>query len=107
MGAGIVSVLLHNLPYNGAWLYWISVVLFALNAVLFRALSMISLFRYAMYRGLWTAMIHHPVVPLFLGAFPIGLATIVEMIPLLCVPIWGNWVAHFVSREKLRQQKLS
>ncbi|KAB5533498.1 voltage-dependent anion channel [Coniochaeta sp. 2T2.1] len=36
-------------------------------------------------------MIHHPVVPLFLGAFPMGLATIVEMIVLVCVPAWGSW----------------
>ena len=28
MGAGIVSILLHNLPYNAVWLYWISIVFF-------------------------------------------------------------------------------
>ncbi|PON20639.1 sulfite transporter Ssu1 [Trichoderma gamsii] len=28
MGTGIVSILLHNLPYNGTWLYWVSVIFF-------------------------------------------------------------------------------
>ncbi|KAH7014790.1 voltage-dependent anion channel [Ilyonectria destructans] len=91
MGTGIVSILLHNLPYNGAWLYWISVIIFALNVLLFTIFSFISVLRYFTYPGLWTAMVRHPVVPLFIGAFPMGLATIIEMIVLVCVPAWGHW----------------
>ncbi len=97
MGTGMVSILLHDLPYNGAWLYWISVVIFALNVLLFVIFSSISAVRYLMYPGLWTTMIRHPVVPLFLGAFPIGLATIIEMIVLVCVPVWGPWAITLVS----------
>ncbi|KAH7141545.1 voltage-dependent anion channel-domain-containing protein, partial [Dactylonectria estremocensis] len=91
MGTGIVSILLHNLPYNGTWLYWISVIIFALNVLLFAIFLFISVLRYFTYPGLWTVMIRHPVVPLFLGAFPMGLATIIEMIVLVCVPVWGHW----------------
>ncbi|PON22912.1 sulfite transporter Ssu1 [Trichoderma gamsii] len=91
MGTGIVSILLHNLPYNGAWLYWISVIFFCLNLFLFILFTFISALRYLINPGLFMTMIRHPGVPLLLGAFPIGLATIVEMIVLVCVPAWGSW----------------
>lgn len=97
MGTGIVSILLHNLPYNGAWLYWISVIFFCLNLFLFILFTFISALRYLINPGLFMTMIRHPGVPLLLGAFPIGLATIVEMIVLVCVPAWGSWAVTLVS----------
>lgn len=36
-------------------------------------------------------MINHPVQSLFTGTFPMGLATIVNMIVFVCVPAWGHW----------------
>lgn len=91
MGTGIVSILLHNLPYNGIWLYWISVVIFCLNILLFTLFLVISMTRYLMFRGLFVYMIHHPVQSLFTGTFPMGLATIVNMVVFVCVPAWGAW----------------
>lgn len=67
MGTGIVSILLQNLPYNGSWLYWISVVVFAFNVFLFILFSVISLARYTLFRGIWTTMLNHPTQSLFLG----------------------------------------
>jgi tellurite resistance protein TehA-like permease len=67
MGTGIVSNLLYNLPYNGTWLYWISVCLFALNVVLFLLFTAISVARYTIFRGVWAAMLRHPVQSLFIG----------------------------------------
>ena len=67
MGTGIVSILLHNLPYNGTWLYWISVIVFALNVFLFLLFTLISLARYTLFPGLWTTMLNHPTQSLFLG----------------------------------------
>ncbi|KAI9747521.1 MAG: Aspartokinase, partial [Chaenotheca gracillima] len=90
MGTGIVSILLHNLPYNGVWLYWISVVVFALNVLLFMTFLLISALRYLVYPEIWVAMIRHPAQSLFLGTFPMGLATIVNMIVFVCVPAWGT-----------------
>ncbi|EHK18278.1 uncharacterized protein TRIVIDRAFT_158830 [Trichoderma virens Gv29-8] len=91
MGTGIVSILLHNLPYNGAWLHYISIIFFVLNLALFVLFTFISALRYLIYPGLFMTMIRHPAVPLLLGAFPIALSTIVEMIVLVCVPAWGSW----------------
>lgn len=70
MGTGIVSILLHNLPYNCHCLYWISVVVFALNVILFTLFSLISLARYSLFRGMWTVMLNHPTQSLFLGMYP-------------------------------------
>lgn len=69
MGTGIVSILLHNLPYNGRWLYWISVVIFCFNILLFVVFLLISLARYSLFKGIWNAMIRHPVQSLFLGEY--------------------------------------
>jgi tellurite resistance protein TehA-like permease len=95
MGTGIVSLLLHNLPYNGTWLYWISVVIFALNVLLFITGSIISILRYTLYPEIFLAMIKHPVQSMFIGTFPMGLATIINMFCLVCVPAWGEWARYF------------
>lgn len=95
MGTGIVSTLLNVLPYNGCWLRWISIVIFALNVFLFIAGCILSLIRYTMYPKTIRAVIFHPVQAMFLGAFPMGLSTIVNMFCLVCVPAWGTWAAEF------------
>jgi tellurite resistance protein TehA-like permease len=91
MGTGIASILLHNLPYNGDWLYWLSVIVFCLNVGLFCTFLAISILRYTMFRGLFMTMIRHPVQSLFCGTFPMGLATIVNMVVFVCVEHWGPW----------------
>jgi C4-dicarboxylate transporter/malic acid transport protein len=91
MGTGIVSILLHNLPYSGMWLYWISVVIFCLNILLFLSFLAISVVRYTYFRGLFQFMISNPVQSLFTGTFPMGLATIVNMVVFVCVPASGHW----------------
>lgn len=103
MGTGIASILLHNLPYNGRWLYWISVVIFCLNILLFVLFTIISLMRYIMFPGLFMFMVRHPVQSLFLGTIPMGLATIINMVVFVCVPAWGHpaiilaWVLWWID----------
>lgn len=107
MGTGIVSILLHNLPYNGAWLYWISVVLFALNVLLFLSFLFISGLRYTLYPEIWFAMIKHPAQSLFVGTFPMGLATIVNMMAFVCVPAWGPGTVTFISPDANAERNAS
>lgn len=90
MGTGITSILLYNLPYNAHWLQDISYVIFALNVLLFITFTTISLLRYTLYPGIWAAMIRNPAQSLFIGTFPMGSATIVNMVALVCVPAWGG-----------------
>jgi tellurite resistance protein TehA-like permease len=95
MGTGIVSILLHNLPYNGVWLYWISVTIFGLNVLLFSMGCIMSVLRYTLYPEIFWVMITHPVQSMFIGTFPMGLATIVNMFVFVCVPAWGEWTRYF------------
>ncbi|OAA61376.1 C4-dicarboxylate transporter/malic acid transport protein [Cordyceps fumosorosea ARSEF 2679] len=93
MGTGIVSILLHNLPYNAQWLQYISYAIFALNVVLFTTFLAISILRYTLYPEIWTAMIDHPGQSLFLGCFPMGFATIINMMIFACGH-WGSGLIH-------------
>lgn len=94
MGTGIVSILLNTLPYNGNWLYWISVVVFAFNVLLFMVFLLVSILRYILYPEIFPVMVTHPTQSLFLGTFPMGLATIINMICFVCVPAWGPWAGY-------------
>lgn len=94
MGTGIVSILLHNLPYSAGWVYWVSVAFFVLNVVLLVAFTLVSVARYALYPQIWGLMVRHPTQSLFLGTFPMGLATVVNMVVLVGVPAWGAGAAH-------------
>ncbi|KAI9669487.1 MAG: Plasma membrane sulfite pump involved in sulfite metabolism [Trizodia sp. TS-e1964] len=90
MGTGIVSILLHKMPYNSQWLYWPSVILFAFNIIIFVLALAISILRYSLYPEIWAVMIRHQTQSLFIGAFPMALATIVNMVVFVCVPAWGD-----------------
>lgn len=68
-----------------------SVVFFVVNVALFVIFTCISVIRYTMYPEIWGAMIRHPTQSLFLGTFPMGFATIVNMVVFVCVPSWGPW----------------
>ncbi|KAJ5573205.1 hypothetical protein N7450_010189 [Penicillium hetheringtonii] len=94
MSTGIVSALLHNLPYNGVGVYWISVIIFALNVFLFVLGCIMTSLRYTLYPEIFKVMITHPVQSMFIGTFPMGLATIINMICFVCVPAWGDWARY-------------
>lgn len=91
MGTGVVSLLLYSLPYPAPWLYYLSIAVFCLNILLFAIFLLLSLLRYTLYPSLWLAMVRHPAQSLFLGTFSMGFATILNMLVLVCVPLWGPW----------------
>lgn len=91
MGTGIVSLLFITIPFQANWLYWLSVVFFVLNAILFTCAFTISILRYGLYPEIWSVMIRDPTNSLFLGTIPMGFATLVESWYFLCCPYWGHW----------------
>lgn len=95
MGTGIVANLLEGMPYNAAWLYWLSIVFFVLNTILFTLAFLTSVVRYTLYPEIWGVMIRDPINSLFLGTIPMGFATLIEMWVSVCVPVWGPWAATF------------
>ena len=96
MGTGIVSTLLHQLPYQFSGLGVLSNVVFVLNVFLFTLFLGVSVARYALWPKVWWAMLYHPQQSLFVGTFSMGFATIVNMLALSCVPAWGQNFAWFV-----------
>jgi tellurite resistance protein TehA-like permease len=103
MGTGVLSTLLHQLPYNEIWLYWLSVILFVLNLILFIIAISFSILRYVMYPATWKAMLKHPVQPFALAMMPMAFATLINMTVYVCVPIWGHlfvlisWIMWWVD----------
>ncbi|KAL2873553.1 Plasma membrane sulfite pump involved in sulfite metabolism [Colletotrichum sp. CLE4] len=96
MGTGIVSVLLHNLPYNATWIsHGLAVTFFVLNIALFTVFTVITVLRYALYPEIWKAMVIHPAQSMFLGCFPMGFATIINIMVFVCAPAWGQWVVNW------------
>jgi tellurite resistance protein TehA-like permease len=70
-------------------------VVFAFNTLLFAAALLISCVRYILWPKVWCIMIHDPHHSLFLGAVPIGFATIINMFFYVCVPAWGRSASYF------------
>lgn len=95
MGTGIVSILLITIPFKSRWLYWISVIFFVLNTLLFSAAFLTSVLRYTLYPEIWSVMIADETNSLFLGTIPMGFATLVECWIFLCVPYWEAWSITF------------
>ena len=95
MSTGVISILLHQLPYNRHWLRVISVIFFVLNLVLFLLFTFLSCLRYVLYPRIFPAVLRHPHQSLFLATFPVGLATLINMTIIVCAPAWGHGLATF------------
>jgi len=96
MGTGVVAVIFSTIPFEARWLYWMSIIFFALNTLLFSLALGISILRYTIWPEIWTVMIEDPNNSLFLGTVPMGFATLIEMWVHVCVPAWGEWAAYLV-----------
>jgi tellurite resistance protein TehA-like permease len=91
MGTGIVSLLFITIPFKASWLYWLSVIFFGLNTLLFFSALSMSILRYTLYPEIWAVMIADSTNSLFLGTVPMGFATLVESWIFLVIPYWGRW----------------
>ncbi|KAF2279962.1 C4-dicarboxylate transporter/malic acid transport protein [Westerdykella ornata] len=94
MGTGIVSILLQFFstiyPRHEPLLRILSIIFFVLNVFFFAVISVTTILRYSLYPQTWLLMVRHPVQSLFLGAIPMGFATIINMFVNVCVPAWGG-----------------
>ncbi|KAI9068272.1 hypothetical protein FKP32DRAFT_1600624 [Trametes sanguinea] len=80
MGTGVVSALLHNLPYDNDSLALkvAALVVFLINLVLFVFVCTCTVLRYIMFPEVWHLMLTHPAQSLFIGCFPMGAATLIN-----------------------------
>lgn len=95
MGTGIVAVLMSSVPFHTPVLYYLSIVFFLLNVVIFGLALITSILRYSLYPEIWRVMIQDPTNSLFLATIPMGFATLIEMWVFICVPRWGHWAISF------------
>lgn len=96
MGTGIVSIIFISIPWQSYqdWLWYLSLIFFLLNTVLFALAFLTSLLRYTLYPEIWGVMIRDPVNSLFLATIPMGFATLIEGWVFLLVPRWGVWARY-------------
>jgi len=96
MGTGIVSLVLPKLPLPGT--VAVGEGLWVLNMTLFIVFTLMSVARMVMYPADSRATLRHPVQSMFLGAIPMGLATVINGFITFGVPHWGQEAA-LVARD--------
>ena len=83
MGTGIVPILLHTAPHQFHGQLIVSTVMYIINIVIFVLSLALTIARYTLYPWVWMLMLRNSTQSLFLGTFPVGLATIVNAIVLI------------------------
>ena len=91
MGTGIISILLHTAPHKFPGMAIIGTVFYVANICLIVVFTTVTVARYAVFPWAVGRMLRHPTQSLFLGAIPMGLATIVNATVLIAVPTYGQW----------------
>lgn len=81
MGTGAISILFHNYPYlNDSITFKIfTYIFFFLNLALFLLFNFMTIARYTIFPDIWSIMIRHPVQSLFIGCYPMGFATLINI----------------------------
>jgi tellurite resistance protein TehA-like permease len=104
-GTGAISLLLNGFPYGNERqiVTILTLAFFFLNLVLFCLFTAITIARYALFPDVWSIMLYHPVQSLYIGCFPMGAATLINvaatMINVRCgfggrpflLALWGCW----------------
>lgn len=103
MGTGIVPIVLHDQFLQFAGLDTIVNILFGLNTFIFLFFSVITILRYVIWPSKFKEVIMHPVDCMFLGAFPMGLSTLINLTALIIIPNTGKryitalWVVWWID----------
>ncbi|GJE94970.1 sulfite efflux pump SSU1 [Phanerochaete sordida] len=81
MGTGAVDILWHNYPYlnDTRTFKTITLIIFFLNLTLFVIFTGLTISRYVLFPDIWGIMIRHPVQSLYIGTFPMGATTLINI----------------------------
>ncbi|KAG0704523.1 voltage-dependent anion channel-domain-containing protein [Suillus ampliporus] len=81
VGTGAIAILFHNFPYasDSPVMRGFTLAFFFFNLVLFLLFSIITAARYILFPGIWSHMIQHPVQSLYIGTFPMGATTLINI----------------------------
>jgi C4-dicarboxylate transporter/malic acid transport protein len=78
MGTGVVALALNQFPAAIPGLHEIAALFWQLNILLFAACTILYAARWICFPAGAAKIFSHPVMPMFLGAIPMGLATIIN-----------------------------
>ena len=90
MGTGALALVMAALPWGGALERRLAEGFWLFNAVLFAGFALLFMARILLFRDTLRPMLLHPVQSMFLGAIPMGLATLINGLVLFGVPHWGE-----------------
>ena len=80
-GTGSISILFLNYPYGSETktMQVFTYIFFFLNLALFIIFNALTVARYIFFPDIWSIMIQHPTQSLFIGTYPMGLATLISV----------------------------
>lgn len=94
MGVGQTAAVLHNFPFGAHWLRVFGIVIWGISIAMFIVFNLMFIVRFIKYPSQFKRMMKHPGQSAFLGCYPMGFATIINMIHF----IWGKkaWIPVYV-----------
>lgn len=90
MGTGIVALILPEFPFASDFLWQLATILWQFNTLLFTVFIILYVLRWLIYPQEAKQIFSHPAMALFLGAIPMGLATVLNGFLKYGIPIYGD-----------------
>lgn len=90
MGTGVLALVVAGLPWALPFKHELGEVLWLFNGLLFLVFSILFVARLVLHRDTLGPMLLHPVQSMFLGAIPMGLATLINGLVLFGGARWGE-----------------
>ncbi|KAK5954892.1 hypothetical protein OHC33_003571 [Knufia fluminis] len=96
MATGGLANVLHAVPFRSDWLYYVGLIFFFLNLVLYVVIWSMLLTRFVSYPATFRASLVHPTESLFVPAFVVSLGTICITIVEYGANNAGQWLTKTV-----------
>lgn len=98
MGTGVVALIVSELPIFPSLTWHVGTALWIFNSILFVLFSLLYVLRWVIYTQEAKQIFKHPMMSLFLGAIPMGLATIINGFLKYGEPLWGINAVQFAEQ---------
>ena len=90
MGTGVVALILPEFPFVSDFLWQLATILWQFNTLLFTVFIILYVLRWLIYPQEAKQIFSHPSMALFLGAIPMGLATVLNGFLKYGITIYGD-----------------
>jgi C4-dicarboxylate transporter/malic acid transport protein len=90
MGTGVVALILPEFPFASNFLWQLATILWQFNTLLFTVFIILYVLRWLIYPQEAKQIFSHPAMALFLGAIPMGLATVLNGFLKYGIAIYGD-----------------